>query len=111
MRLELLLHALLLLVVLFLLVRALVALARRVGLLLLRYYTYSKVRRSLVRCMYLHFGALGFVVVVGFLLWMRDRDLEMAEWGIVVLPWSLVCGMKVAGILSLRRPFVCARMR
>lgn len=85
MRLELLLHALLLLVVLFLLVRALVALARRV-VLLLPYYTYSKVRRSLVRCMYWHFEVLVGFVVVGFLLWMRDRDLEMAEWGIVVLP-------------------------
>lgn len=111
MRLELLLHALLLLVVLFLLVRALVALARRVGPLLQHHYTYSKVRHSLVRYMYLQFGVLVGFVVVGFLLWMRDRDLEMAEWGIVVLPWDSICGMKVAGILSLRRPFVCVRTR
>lgn len=76
MRLELLLHALLLLVVLFLLVRVLVALARLAGLLPHHHYTYSKVRRSSVLGMYLRFGVL--VVVAGFLLWMRDLSLETA---------------------------------
>lgn len=75
-----LLRALLLLVVLGLLVRALVAPGRLVVLLLLllRHCMYSRARHNSVVGMYSHLAVLVVAVVAG-LLWTRDQDLETAS--------------------------------